>query len=201
MSRPWGGSYIQTWERDNTMSQSLVKIAKDLTVALIETWSIPPDSIQETLQHTYATLTTLKAQEESGTSTTLPVVESSPVDWRRSITRHVVTCLECRQTFKQLSVRHLRQHGLDNQSYRTKYGIPHAQPLVARATTERHRQVARETRPWEKAPAYRKGHAGEHPQSTASEAEAVQDETEAARAAATTQPKRQRKTAPKKAAR
>src|ERR671914_753520 len=96
MSRPWGGSYIQTWERDNTMSQSLVEIAKDLTVALIETRSIPPDSIQETLQHTYATLTTLKAQEEGELPSQIPAPESPLVEWRKSITKHTVTCLECR---------------------------------------------------------------------------------------------------------
>jgi hypothetical protein len=107
-------------------------------------------------------------------------------------------CLECGHAFKQLSIRHLRQHGLDARSYRTKYGIPRSQPFAARATTARRRQVVQEARPWEKSPTYRKGHAGENPKSTAPEAEAVQDETEAARAAATTQPKRQRKTTPKK---
>ena len=76
------------------MSQSVVELAKELTMALIETGKVAPDDMQETLQKTYTTLTALKAQEESGTSTTLPVVESSPVDWRGSITRHVVTCLE-----------------------------------------------------------------------------------------------------------
>jgi predicted transcriptional regulator len=183
------------------MPQSLIELATELTVALIQTGSLLPKDVQETLQQTYAMLRTLKVQEETGPATAMPAGEPSTVAWRKSITRYAVTCLECGQSFKQLSIRHLRQHGLDNQSCRTKYGIPHAQPLAARATTERHRQVARETRPWEKAPAYRKGHAGEHPQSTAPEAEAVQDETEAARAAAPTQSKRQRKTSPKKTAR
>ena len=164
-------------------------MAKELTLALIQTWSIPPDSMQETLQQTYAMLTTLKVQEETGPTTALPPVPPPTVDWRKSITRYAVTCLECGQSFKQLSIRHLRTHGLDARSYRTKYGIPRSQPLAARETTARRRQVVQEIRPWEKAPTFRKGYAGEHPQST---------ETEAARAAAPTQPKRQRKTTPKK---
>jgi predicted transcriptional regulator len=155
----------------------------------------------ETLEKTYATLRALKAQEEAGTSTTLPVVESSPVDWRKSITRHVVTCLECRQTFKQLSVRHLRQHGLDARSYRIKYGIPNTQPLAARATTERRRQVVQEVRPWEKTPTYRQEQARDgHPSLDSDDADAVRGQIEEPAVEAITQPKRQRKTAPKKQA-
>ena len=182
------------------MPQSTLEMAKELTLALIQTRSIPPDSMQETLQQTYAMLTTLKTQEETGPTTALPAVPPPTVDWRKSITKLSIACLECGHAFKQLSIRHLRTHGLDARSYRTKYGIPRSKPLAARETSARRRQVVRETRPWEKAPTYRKGHAGERPQSTAPEAEAVQDATEEARAAST-QPKRQRKTAPKKAAR
>jgi predicted transcriptional regulator len=62
--------------------------------------------------------------------------------------------LDCGARFKQLSVRHLRQHALDMQSYRAKYGIPRTQPLTAKATTALRKQVVRETRPWEKAPRF-----------------------------------------------
>jgi len=55
---------------------------------------------------------------------------------------------------RQLNGRHLREHGLDARSYRAKYGIPHSQPLAARATVAKRRQIAAEVRPWEKAPAY-----------------------------------------------
>jgi predicted transcriptional regulator len=180
------------------MPQSLVEIAKDLTMALVETGNVLPEDIQETLQKTHTTLSALKAQEESGAPAPGAPRQPPPGDWRKSITKHAVTCLECGDSFKQLSIRHLRTHGLDARSYRTKYGIPQSQPLAARETIARRRQVVREARPWEKSPTYRKGHAGEHPQSTEPEAEAVQDETEEASAAATPQPKRQRKTTPQK---
>jgi hypothetical protein len=42
--------------RDHTMPQSTVEMAKELTMALIHTWSIPPDRMQETLQQTYTTV-------------------------------------------------------------------------------------------------------------------------------------------------
>jgi hypothetical protein len=58
--------------------------------------------------------------------------------------------------FKQLSIRHLRLHGLDSRFYWVKYGIPYFQPLASWKTIARRRQVVRQTRPWEKAPTYRK---------------------------------------------
>ena len=106
-----------------------------------------------------ATLSALQAQEASEAIPAASTAETPHLNWGKSITTETITCLECGQTFKQLSIRHLRLHGLDTRSYRTKYGIPPTQPLAARATTERRRQLMRERRPWEKAPAYRKGQA------------------------------------------
>ena len=176
-------------------------MAKELTLALIQTRSIPPDSMQETLQQTYAMLTTLKTQEETGPTTALPAVPPPTVDWRKSITKYAIACLECGHAFKQLSIRHLRTHGLDARSYRTKYGIPRSQPLAARETTARRRQIVQEARPWEKAPTFRKGQAQEGSEEPEPEVEAVPEETEAPSAQSPAQPKRQRKTTPKKTAR
>ena len=65
----------------------MVEIAKELTLALVETGNMPPEDLQETLQKTYTTLTALKAQEESGVSTPAPASKIVPVDWRKSITK------------------------------------------------------------------------------------------------------------------
>ena len=133
------------------MPQSVLEIAKDLTLTLVEAGRLSADDMQDTLQKTYATLAALKAQEETGSGT---VKTQEPVDWRKSITRHAITCLECGASFKQLSVRHLRHHDLDGRSYREKYGIPRTQPLAAKTTTALRRKVTQEVRPWEKSPAY-----------------------------------------------
>jgi predicted transcriptional regulator len=106
-----------------------------------------------------ATLSALKAQEAYEAIPAASAVGTPPMNWCKSITPETITCLECGQTFKQLSSRHLGLHGLDTRSYRTKYGIPRTQPLAARATTDRRRQLVREIRPWEKRPEYRKGQA------------------------------------------
>jgi predicted transcriptional regulator len=133
------------------MPQSILEIAKDLTLTLVEAGRLSTDDMQDTLQKTHATLTVLKAQEERGSGA---VKTQEPVDWRKSITRHAITCLECGAQFRQLNGRHLREHGLGARSYRHKYGIPRTQPLAAKTTTARRRKVTQEVRPWEKAPAY-----------------------------------------------
>jgi predicted transcriptional regulator len=182
------------------MTQTLLEMAKDLTRSLVETGSLSAENMQDVLQQTHTTLSMLRGQEESGAMTALPVVDASPVDWRKSIRKHAITCLECGQAMKQLSIRHLRQHELDGRSYRAKYSIPRTQPLSARSTSDRRRQVVRQTRPWEKAPTYRKGQGRDGHPTPEPEAETVPDETRAARAAAPTQPKQQRSTTPKKKA-
>jgi hypothetical protein len=53
----------------------------------------------------------------------------------------------------------LSNHDLDTRTYRTKYGIPAAQPLSARAPVAKRRQIATEVKPWEKPLAYVKGQA------------------------------------------
>jgi predicted transcriptional regulator len=143
--------------------------------------------MQDTLQKTYATLTALKAQEETGSGA---VKTQEPVDWRKSITRHAITCLECGASFKQLSVGHLRHHDLNGRSYREKHDIPRTQPLASTMTTARRRQVVRETRPWEKAPMYRQAQERDGHTAPKPEAEAPKRKR--------TPPTHQRKTARKK---
>ena len=181
------------------MPQTLLEMAKELTHTLVETGRLSVEDMQVTLQKTHATLSALKALEEPDDAAAVSVGVTPPVDWRKSITRHTVTCLECGIAYKQLPHRHLQTHGLDLRSYRIKFGIPQSVRLVARATTERHRQVVRQTRPWERAPAYRRRQTRNGHPSPEPEAETMPDEAEApTTAAASAQPKRQRKTTTKK---
>jgi len=183
------------------MPQSLMELAKELTLAMIQTGNLLPENMQEMLQQTYASLSALKAQEEKAALPPLPASETALVDWRKSITKHAVICLECGESFKQLSLRHLRAHGLDSRSYRTKYGIPPTRPLSARATTERRRQVVQEIRPWEKKQQLLQARERNGRPSPAPDEEAVPEATEEPGTAAPPQPKRQRKTSPRKTVR
>ena len=140
------------------MSQTLLEMAKDLVLAQIAAHRLAPDDMHAVLQQTYASLQALKAQEDTHGSVAFatPKTLSEPVRWRKSITKHHVMCLECGQFFKQLSVRHLKEHGLEGRSYRLKHGIPRTQPLAAKEMTSRRKEIVQRSRPWEKAPMFLK---------------------------------------------
>ena len=142
------------------MSQTLLEMAKDLVLAQIRVYHLSPDDMHAALQHTYASLHTLQTQENAQGSGAVapPETSSQPVNWRKSITKQTVTYLACGARFKQLSTRHLREHGLDARSYRLKYGIPLRQPLSARSVTALRKQIVQRSKPWEKAPTYVKAH-------------------------------------------
>jgi len=142
------------------MSQRLLEMAKDLVLVQIQAQKLLPDDMHHALQQTYTTLMTLKAQEDADgiVPVTTPETPSQPVHWRKSITKHRVTCLECGASFKQLSGGHLKDHGLDGKAYRVKYGIPRTQALAAKETTARRKEIVQRARPWEKAPNFVKAH-------------------------------------------
>lgn len=135
------------------MTQTLLEMSKELVTELIRAHHLSPDDAQATLLSTHAILQSLHdAEASSSTATRLPTqAEIEPTNWKRSITKHSITCLECGQSFRQLSTRHLRMHDLDPNSYRTKYGIPSTQPLSSRQATARCRELAQQIRPWEQA--------------------------------------------------
>lgn len=142
------------------MSQTLLEMAKDLVFAQIKVQRLSPEDMHTALHATYTTLQVLYDQEASWGSGAVesPAKPPQPINWRKSITKQAVICLVCGASFKQLSVRHLMAHGLDSRSYRERYGIPRHQPLSARAMTARRKQIAQQSRPWEKAPTYVKAH-------------------------------------------
>jgi predicted transcriptional regulator len=152
------------------MAQSILEMAKDLVMAQVQAGALPPEDMHRELQRTYTSLMELKVKEEAGG---LSVVLSprqmeealqngesvkEPLNWKRSIKKYTIECLECGASFKQLSVRHLKDHNLDARSYRVKYGIPRTQPLSAKATTTIRKKIVQKSRPWEKAPTYIKAH-------------------------------------------
>ncbi|PON14053.1 transcriptional regulator [Candidatus Entotheonella serta] len=111
------------------MAETLIEMAKELVLAQIKAQHVTPENLQTVLRNTYDALYRLQAIEaedhgaqDSGRSgnTSAP----NAVDWKTSITKHAVTCLECGESFKQLSRHHLQRHGLDSRAYRRKYGIP-----------------------------------------------------------------------------
>ncbi len=134
------------------MSQTILEMAKDLVTEQILEKRVSAEEMMPLLQRTHSTLKHLHHVEMTGSAATsqegpAPVL----ADWKASIQKHAVTCMECGDTFKQLSLRHLSKHDLDPLSYRVKYGIPRTQPLAARANTAHRRALAQRIRPWEQA--------------------------------------------------
>jgi predicted transcriptional regulator len=148
------------------MPQTLLEMAKDLVMAQIQAGALPPDEMHRELQRTYASLVDLKVKEDTGDSSTGFTArggedasaegEMGPVasNWKKSIKKYTIECLVCGAAFKQLSVRHLKEHGLDARSYRVRFGIPRTQPLSAKDTTAMRKKIVQQSRPWEKAPTY-----------------------------------------------
>ena len=147
-------------KKEYIMAQTLLEMAKDLVLAQIRVHQLSPEDMHAALQQTYASLHALQTQEDAQGSGAVapPETSSQPVNWRKSITKQTVTCLACGARFRQLSMRHLREHGFDARSYRVTYGIPLRQPLSARDVTTLRKQIVQQSRPWEKAPTYVKAH-------------------------------------------
>lgn len=154
------------------MAQSVLEMAKDLVMAQIQVGALPLEEMHKELQKTYASLIELKNKEDAGEIVTgvsfnereetppdNSKVKSIPTNWKQSIKKHVIVCMVCGATFKQLSVRHLKEHGLDARSYRAKFGIPRTQPLSSKETTAMRKKIVQRSRPWEKAPTYIKAQA------------------------------------------
>jgi predicted transcriptional regulator len=147
-----------THTKECSMSQTLLEMAKDLVLAQIKAQRLAPDEMHAALQHTYTSLQALKTQEDAhgSVAVAIPKTPPAPIPWKKSITKHTVTCLECGASFKQLSVRHLRDHGLDGRSYRVKYDMPRTQPLAAKEVTSRRKEIVQRIRPWQKTPTFLK---------------------------------------------
>src|SRR5215475_6199131 len=164
------------------MPQTILEMAKDLVMAQIQAGALPPDEMHKELQKIYANLADLRDKEELGESSGILTVRGgedlSPESnvgptvshWKKSIKKYTIECLICGAAFKQLSVRHLKEHGLDARSYRVRFGIPRAQPLSAKGTTTMRKKIVQQSRPWEKAPTYIKAQSRKNAESAAPKA-------------------------------
>jgi predicted transcriptional regulator len=148
--------FLMTYTKECFMSQTLLEMAKDLVMAQIAAHRLSPEEMHQALQHTYTTLQALQTQEDSNgiVPGATPETPAAPIHWKKSITKLHVICMECGASFKQLSVRHLKVHGLDARAYRAKYRIPQSQPLSARSVTAIRKEIVQKSPPWEKAPTY-----------------------------------------------
>lgn len=118
------------------MSKSLVEMTAEIVQAQINTKDMSGEEIKSALNDTFLILKSLQEAELSGQP--LDQAESKPsLLPEKSIQKNQVVCLECGQSFKMLSPKHLKSHDLTPKEYRKKYGFSMRQPLCAKSLSER----------------------------------------------------------------
>jgi predicted transcriptional regulator len=130
------------------MSKSLVEMAADIVKAQCASTSMSAEDVSSSLQNTFNVLQALQANEVSAEAVTLRGVQKEDnaveVAPEKSILRNKIICLECGQSFKLLSPKHLASHDLNGKDYRKKYGFPLRQPLCSKALSERRKKAGKE---------------------------------------------------------
>src|SRR5208283_2515527 len=107
--------------------------------------SMTSTDIASSLRHVFGTLHELQ-KAESGeielpkTQESLPPQALTPQD---SIQKDKVICLECGAEMRQLTVRHLSSHGMNQKEYRKKYGFTMRTPLAAKSVTKARSKAAK----------------------------------------------------------
>lgn len=119
-------------------------MAAELIKAHVELGQIDLDDVPSKIEETAACLFDLQQREKTG------VLTLNAVDWKSSITKHYVRCLECGEEMPSLGGHHLKKHGLTRETYRTKYGMPKDQPLSTPARIKYRQSIINNSRPWEK---------------------------------------------------
>jgi predicted transcriptional regulator len=89
-------------------------------------------------------------REEKAEATTETAIETVTAPEQKpmltpesSIQNEKIICLECGAEMKQLTVKHLVSHGMDQKEYRQKYGFSTKTPLAAKSLIEARSQAAK----------------------------------------------------------
>lgn len=68
----------------------------------------------------------------------------------KTLTDKSVTCLECGKSFKIITKKHLRTHGLTSDEYKDKWGYPRDTPLICKNLQKERRKKMRNMKLWER---------------------------------------------------
>ncbi|MBW1990197.1 MAG: MucR family transcriptional regulator [Deltaproteobacteria bacterium] len=122
------------------MAKSLTEMAAEIVQAQASHSSMSPEEMKELLEKVFFFFQGLKNKEEGVAEA--GGAEGVAMDPKKSIKCNKVICLECGKEFKQLTNRHLKEHGLTTREYRKKYGFSARQPLSAKLLTAKRRKAA-----------------------------------------------------------
>jgi predicted transcriptional regulator len=126
------------------MAKSLVEMTAEIVGSQINTTEMSVEEVNQALSKTFTTLKALQQVERSGEEL-LKVDSVKPViSPDKSIQKNKIICLECGESFKMLSAKHLNSHDLTLKEYRIKHGFKLRQPLCAKALSEKRSQASKE---------------------------------------------------------
>src|SRR3972149_668096 len=108
------------------MPKSLVEMAAEIVSSQASHAKMLADEMFEAIGKGFEALRRAKVTEEGAPSAEAAAAKPSG---KRPVFRNRVICRECGREFKQLTDRHLSQHGLNKRTYKDKHGIPRAQKL------------------------------------------------------------------------
>ena len=77
-------------------------------------------------------------------------VSSAGIDPAKAIKEKVIICVECGQTFKLLTKKHLSLHGLTPAEYRARCGYKKTTALVCKSLQRERRKKMRDMKLWER---------------------------------------------------
>lgn len=124
------------------MAKNLVEMASEIITAQSAAGQICSEDLTEALKNTFNTLKQLQQIEADGGESPSQEKETVTITAAKSIQRHKIICMECGESFKTLSPKHLKSHGLTGKEYRKKHGFTMRQPLCAKALSEARKQAA-----------------------------------------------------------
>lgn len=124
------------------MAKSLTEMAADIVGAQAKIASMTADEMSDLLKKTFASLQEIKCLEDGTIAEEATVV--SEMNPKKSIQRSKIVCLECGKEFRQLTNRHLKEHGITTKEYRKKFGFTARQPLSAKLLTAQRRKSAKD---------------------------------------------------------
>ena len=76
--------------------------------------------------------------------------QEPPVDPKKAIREKSIVCLECRKSFRIITKRHLKSHGLTPEEYKKKWGYKKNQSLIAKSLARERRKKMQEIQLWKK---------------------------------------------------
>lgn len=129
---------------DEKPDTTLIKLASGIVESYVSNNQMQPDQVPELLESLHSRLAKLQSgsMPSDTVKSTGDELPSPPVKPNNSVRKNDVICLQCGKSYKTLK-RHLRtEHGMEEQDYKKRWGLPATMKLVAKDYSARRSQMA-----------------------------------------------------------